>query len=214
MNLLIIGSGGHAKVVAETASLMKIFSEIAFLDDKFDSNIMNQSELRWKIVGNLSDITSEHIKKKYSHAFVGIGDVTARERFLNILKVNNYLLATIIHPSSYVSPSAKIGKGSVVLAKAAIQTNCLIGLGCIINTSSSLDHDVIIKDFVHISPGANIAGNTKIESRSWIGIGASVIQGLHIGKDVIIGAGAAVVNNLPNNVTVVGVPAKNIDTKN
>ena len=201
MNLLIIGSGGHAKVVAEAASLTKVFNEIAFLDDKFDSKINNQYELKWNIVGSLSDISSMHIKKKYSHAFVGIGDAKARERFFNILKINNYLLATIIHPTSFVSPSARVGQGTVVLANAAIQTNSKVGSGCIINTTSSLDHDVVIEDFVHISPGANIAGDTKIGLRSWIGIGASVIQGLEIGEDVIVGAGAVVISNLPNKIT-------------
>jgi serine acetyltransferase len=89
-----------------------------------------------------------------------------------------------------------------------VQSFATIGVGAILNTGCSVDHDAQLADGVHICPGARLAGEVQVGSRSWIGIGASVIQQVRIGSDVTVGAGAAVVRNLPDGVTAVGVPAR------
>ena len=83
----------------------------------------------------------------------------------------------------------------------------------IINTKASIDHDCIIEDFVHISPGAILCGNVQVGELSWIGAGSVIIQGIKIGKNVIIGAGTVVIHDVPDNVTIVGNPGKIIKTK-
>jgi acetyltransferase-like isoleucine patch superfamily enzyme len=96
----------------------------------------------------------------------------------------------------------------VVFAQAAVQALASIGVGSILNTGCSVDHDAQLAGGVHICPGAHLAGEVQVGSRSWIGIGASVIQQVRIGADVTVGAGAAVVCDLPDGVTAVGVPAR------
>ena len=96
------------------------------------------------------------------------------------------------------------------MAGAVINCSTRIGRGCIINTSSSIDHDNDIGDYVHISPGAHLAGSVTVGELSWIGIGASVINNISITSDSIVGAGAVVVQNVTEQGTYVGVPARRI----
>ena len=95
-----------------------------------------------------------------------------------------------------------------MFAEAVLQADSFVGMGSILNTGCSVDHDSQLADGVHICPGARLAGEVYVGARSWIGIGSSVIQQVRIGSDVIVGAGAAVVSDVPNQVTVVGVPAR------
>ena len=206
-SLLILGAGGHGKVVAETALALDRYSKIAFLDDKF--NPKNEYEFQGiKIIGNL-DLSQEIFDKNiYQEAIVAIGDSITRINWLKKLKVIGYKIPNIIHPSAWVSPSCSIKEGTIVFAQAAIQSNAIIGKGSIINTSSSVDHDCIIHEGVHICPGARLAGDVQVGEKSIIGIGSSINEGIIIGKNVIVGAGAAVISNLDDNVIAKGVPAK------
>lgn len=207
-SLIILGAGGHGKVVAETALTLNKYQEISFLDDKFSKDKVLKDFLGINIIGNLN--FSEELKKKqvFSDAIVAIGDSTLRLKWIKRLKNFNYQIPSILHPSAWIAPSSYIAEGSVVLAQAAIQSNAIIGLGSIINTSSSVDHDSILYEGVHICPGARLAGDVKVGEKSIIGIGASINEGIIIGKNVIVGAGAAVISNLGDNVIAKGVPAK------
>lgn len=111
-------------------------------------------------------------------------------------------------PHASVSPDTKIEYGSIVVAGAVVNIGATIGLGGIINIESSVDHDCVLGNGVHICPGARLAGDVHVGDRSWIDIGAAVRQGIQIGSDVVVGAGAAVVNDVPDELTVVGVPAR------
>ena len=94
------------------------------------------------------------------------------------------------------------------MANAVINPNAKIGKHCIVNTSSVIEHDCIVRDFAHISPGASLAGNVTIEEGAHIGIGASIIQGIKIGQWAIVGAGAVVIKDVPDFATVVGNPTR------
>jgi len=133
-----------------------------------------------------------------------------RQKLWQTINALGYELACAVHPSAQTGRNVFIGVGTVIMANTAINPGTKIGENVIINTGATVDHDCVLKDYVHISPGAHLAGNVKIGESTHIGIGASVIQGVKIGKGVIIGAGAALVNNIPDNVTAVGVPAKMI----
>lgn len=206
--LLILGAGGHAKVVAETAISSGQFSELAFLDDRCSGPDQMPSVLGFPVLGPLA-LAIEFIHlEQFVAASVAFGNATARLNWIEKLDAAGYALPVLIHPTAWVSPSAQIASGSVVFAQAAVQTLAKIGVGAILNTGCSVDHDAELADGVDICPGARLAGEVQVGARTWIGIGASVIQQVRIGCDVTVGAGAAVVRDLPDGVTALGVPAR------
>lgn len=154
------------------------------------------------VIGSVEQLSQ--IQSEDDLVVVAIGDNGKRMDILDgIAKA-----ATVIHPSAVISTTATLGEGTVVFANAVVNPFAIIGRGCIINTAATVDHDCIIGDGVHISPGAHLGGGVSVERCSWIGIGASVKHGVSIGENVVVGAGAAVVGDIPDNVTIVGVPAK------
>ena len=145
-----------------------------------------------------------------SPMIVSIGVNRIRKMIVERLKANNpdIKFATAIHPSAFISPTAKIGEGTVVMAGAVINADAVIGNHCIINTGATVDHDCKIGDYCHIAPGVNISGATNVGEGTWVGVGSCVIQCLNIGKNCMIGAGSVVVKDIPDNVTAFGCPAK------
>jgi sugar O-acyltransferase (sialic acid O-acetyltransferase NeuD family) len=210
--LLLLGAGGHARVVAETALATGRFSRIAFLDDRCSGPAQLPDQLGWPVIGPFAAALDPQVRQQFPAALVAIGNAAVRLQWLPRLGAAGYLLPVVIHPTAWMSPSAQIGIGSVVFAQAAIQAQAVIGSGAILNTGCSVDHDAQLGDGVHICPGARLAGEVQVGDRSWIGIGASVTQQILIGADVTVGAGAAVVRDLPDGVTAVGVPARVLPT--
>ena len=206
--LLILGAGGHAKIVAETALSSGVASSIAFLDDRLTGLDACLPVLGWPVIGPLGLSLQADTRSKFDAAVVAIGHAATRLKWINQLQAAGYHLPALMHPTSWVSPSAQLGPASVVFALAAVQAQASIGMGAILNTGCSVDHGAQLADGVHICPGARLAGDVTVGARSWIGIGASVIQQVRIGSDVTVGAGAAVVRDLPSSVTAVGVPAR------
>ena len=206
--LLILGCGGHAKVVAETALAVGRFTRIAFVDDRCSSPGDLPPVLGWPVLGPLAHALEPSLREQFAAAVVAIGRAATRLHWQQQLFAAGYELPVLIHPSAWVSPSAQIGPGSVLFAQVVVQAQAVIGAGAILNTSCSVDHDVQLADGVHVCPGARLAGDVHVGERSCIGIGASLIQQIRIGSDVTIGAGAAVVGDLPDGVTAVGVPAR------
>lgn len=141
MNLLIIGAGGHGKVVKEVAEAMCAFDKIDFADDNSD-----------EAVGKIADI--EQLRTIYDAAFVGIGNNRFRGEILTKLESCAYHIPTLIHPTAYVSKTAEIAKGTVVEPKAIINANSIVGEGCIISVGAIVDHDVVLERCVHVNAGA------------------------------------------------------------
>lgn len=202
--LLILGAGGHARVLAETALAQGNFSQITFLDDFFASR---DRCIDLPVIGTLDLVNRFETLKSFPYAIVGIGDIVTRLHWLRFITGIGYQVPVIVHPTAWVSPSASLGGGSVVFAHSCLQANAHAGLGVILNTGSSVDHDSLVADGSHICPGAHIAGDVRIGSRCLIGTGASIKPQVTIGNDVTVGAGASVVHDLPDGVTAVGVPA-------
>lgn len=147
--LLIIGAGGHGKVVAEIAGDIG-YEEIAFLDD-------NSQEA----IGKISDI--EKLRDRYSDAFVAIGNNKLRGELLQKLKDCGYTIPILIHPSAYVSRTATLGPGTVVEPKAIVNAGSRIGEGSIISVGSIVDHDVYVGVCCHINAGAIVKAGGKID---------------------------------------------------
>jgi sugar O-acyltransferase (sialic acid O-acetyltransferase NeuD family) len=200
--LAILGASGHGKVVAEIAELCG-WEKIHFYDDAWPDVAQNGL---WSVVGKTNDLIDKI--REYDNAIVAIGDNDIRYEKSLFLISKGFKLATLIHPAAIVSQYSNISQGSVVMAGVVINPFVEFGEACIVNTSATIDHDCVIDNAVHISPGVNLAGAVKVGALSWIGIGASVKQCIQIGTNVVIGAGATVINDVYDDFIVVGTPAK------
>lgn len=194
--LFIVGAGGHGKVVAETAEICG-YTDVSFLDQFWPDKTLNA---HWPVVGLP--------KRDRYPLFCAIGKNDVRARLFDELDLADS--PVLIHPDACVSRYAEIAAGTLILAGCVVNTDTIIGRGVILNTASSIDHDCQIADFVHISPGAHLAGKVTVGRSSWIGIGAVVREGVCIGSNVIVAAGAAVVNDVEDGARVGGVPARRI----
>jgi len=203
--LIILGAGGHGAAVAEAAVLNGEWNAVVFRDDSLDKGTI---VVGCPVTGDTS-VTEGGIERD-CYYFVAFGDNKKRSTALALLEEYGATIAKIIHPSAVVSPTAIIGKGTVVCAGAVINARAKIGSGSIINTSASVDHDCKLGQFVHISPGANLAGGVSVGDESWVGIGASIRDGVSIGSNCIVGAGSAVLSDIEPGQTVAGVPARKI----
>ncbi|MEK4286990.1 MULTISPECIES: acetyltransferase [Paenibacillus] len=200
--LLILGAGGHGKVVADAALSTGTWDEIAFLDNNKELN-----DVLGKAVLGGFESYMDH-REDYSAAFVAIGNNVTRMIWLERLERAGYEIPSIIHPSSTISRFSQIERGSVIMAGVVVNASTKVGKGCILNTSSSIDHDCILENGVHISPGVNVCGTVHVKSCSWLGVGSKVLNNVTIGFNVIVAAGTIVIKDIPDNVMVAGVPAK------
>lgn len=198
--LVILGSGGHGKVIADTAEQQGLWSEVVFADLTYPNTKLVH---HWPIVAaDLIDLNPSDCD-----LIVGIGNNQTRLAKFQEAKTRGFSLCSVIHPSAYISPHSQVGLGSVVFANAVINIGANIGAACIVNTGATVDHDCVLGDGVHISPGANLAGDVQVDACSWVGIGACVKQGISIGSGSMVGAGASVVRDVADQTVVVGVPA-------
>jgi len=150
LKLLIIGAGGHGQVVKEIAEAIGEYEAIDFVDDKSEN-----------VVGKVSDIEKFH--SEYDSAFVGIGNNIHREKLITELEHIGYTIPVLIHPTAYVSKSAKISKGTVIEPKAVVNANAKIGIGCIISVGTIIDHDVVIGDYVHANSGSIVCDARSVD---------------------------------------------------
>lgn len=205
--LAIAGASGHGLVAADIAEACG-WKHIEFFDDCFPGRTHHHD---WPISGTIARLMER--KKEFDGFFVAIGNNEIRARVVGLFSDNKANLVTLVHPTAVVSPRSHIGAGSIVMPLAVVNANAFLGVGCILNTACTVDHDCQLGECVHISPGAHIAGAVHIGTGSWIGIGSSIRQCIVIGNGVTVGAGAAVVEDVPDGITVVGIPAKPLFTR-
>ena len=184
--LLIIGAGGHGKVVAEAAELENKYSKIDFLDD----NINGDKIYDFHVVGKIKDY--KKVKDKYKYAFVAIGNNKVRLDLIDELIKEGFIVPSIVPPRATVSKYSKLNFGTIVLSGSIVNVNCSIGKGCILNINSTLDHDSVLEDGVHISSGTVIRSMVKIGELSTIREGACITQGKVIEKNTVINPGIVI----------------------
>lgn len=203
--LFIIGGGGHAWVVTEAARAAG-WTVLGFFDDD-PSATVDHSTPR---VGPIQEAPGHAAHPSETTAgpipsIIAIGTLATRERILRDLRG---LFARVIHPSSIVSSSAKLGEGIFVSAAAVIQGRAVIGDHAIVNTGAIVEHDCVLGRNVHVAPRATLGGGVHVGEHTLIGLGASVRPGVRIGNGCTIGVGAAVIRDVLDGQTVIGVPAK------
>lgn len=153
--LLILGAGQFGQMVSEIAQQMRCFTKIDFLDDAAPF-----------AVGTLSDV--DRYAGRYSHAIVAIGHPTLRAQWLDRLQTAGYALASVVSPSAFVAPSAKLGQGCIVEPMATVQSNASVGRGTIVSSGAVIRHNAVVGDFCHcdcncvVLSCAVVPQNTKI----------------------------------------------------
>lgn len=202
--VVIIGAGGHAKVIADI--IEKSGDEIVgFLDDnkEIGTTIINE----YKVIGDLNNRFTMAVTKENLEFIIAIGDNKKREEISHSPNLKFY---TAIHPSAQIGLDVEIQEGTVIMANACINSSAKIGKHCIINTGAIIEHDNIIEDFVHVSPNVALGGTVKIGKSTHVGIGSTIKNNITICENCKIGAGAVVVKDIEKEGTYIGVPAKGI----
>lgn len=203
--LLIVGAGGHGKVVADIAYELRRWGDIAFLDDNYPEST---GVGEWKVLEIPS--RANRFLEDYPEAIVAIGANFLRLEMQKRMTEIGFQFPVLIHPDASVSRFASIGAGTIICTQAAVIIGARIGLGGIINTGASVGHDCSLEDGVHVAPGVRLAGGVSVGECSWIGIGAAVKEYVSIGCGVMVGAGTTVIRDISDGVTVIGSPGKTI----
>lgn len=204
--IVVVGGGGHAKVVISLLKKLKRFDILGYVDFEDMGFILGVSYLG-------SDERLVRIKERYPMcaAAIGVGCVEIRDRRMRIkekLESLGFDLPVLISPHAIVNEGVEIGRGTVVMDGVVIQAGTVIGEAAIINTRSSIDHDCRIGDFVHMAPGATLSGGVVVGRNALIGVGATVIQNKTICEDCFIGAGATIVEDCLTPGIFLGTPAR------
>lgn len=208
--IVIIGGGGHAKVIISIIIKSNVYKIVGYTD------VVDKGEiLGVRYLG--SDIVLHELKGKYKRCFavIGIGvlslsGIDKRIKIRSKLEQLGYDLPVIISPTAVINTDVKIGKGTVVFDGAIINAGTYIGENVIINTGALIEHDCQIGDNVHVACGAILGGGVTVGNSSMIGLGAKIIQYKKIGEHCMIGAGAVVVNDCSEQGEYLGIPAKRL----
>jgi len=206
-DLVILGAGGHGKVVADLARACG-YQPRAFVDVARIGEIAEPGGTRIEL--EQSAFLAAVTKGEFvfgPNATIAIGNNQARlDLFFELKRHMN--LPTLVHPTAWVSPSAEIGAGTHLCPMVVIHPAAWVGQATILNTRCIIEHDCVVGDGVHISPGAVLCGGVQVGDGAWIGAGAVVIPGIRIGENAIVGAGAVVIRDVPAGAKVVGNPAR------
>ncbi len=204
--VLIVGGGGHAKVLIEA---LRLRSERILGILEADPAMVGTEVLGVRVIGDDGELAIHPAASiLLVNAIGSVNRPTARSAVFMKFKEKGYSFATVIHPSAVVASDAILGEGAQIMAGAVIQPGSRIGRNTIVNTNASVDHDCLIGDHVHLSPGVTLSGGVRVGDSVHVGTGATVIQGVTIGRNSLVGAGSVVVSSVPENAEFVGVPAR------
>lgn len=202
--ILVLGAGGHAKVVIEL--LRASGQEIAGL---IDADATPRLVLGAPVLGD--DARLEALRRDgIAHAFVALGNNALRLKIARRLQVLGYNLVNAISPAAVLSPSMTIGQGVAVMAGAIINAQARIDDLAIVNTGARIDHDCILGEASHIAPGCTLAGGVVIGPLAFLGVGCSAIPQVRVGEAAVIGAGACITSDILPRTLAMGVPARSV----
>lgn len=205
-DLILIGAGGHARAcidVIEQEAKFKI-SGLVGLESEIGSSVNG-----YEVIA--TDEGLSNLVGRDQFALVALGQISSPDARLNLIQralKAGFELARVISPSAYISPSAEIGKGTIVMHGAIINAGVKVGSNCIINSRALLEHDTQVSDNCHISTGAILNGGVLVGEGCFIGSGTIVKEGVSIGVRSIVGMGSLLHANLSANTRFPGMPLK------
>jgi UDP-perosamine 4-acetyltransferase len=203
IQVVVLGSGGHAKVVIEILRQRSDFEIVGCLGREGSGPPV----CGVPVIGDDRALPALRDAGVH-HAFVALGDNRLRSRMIEYVFSTGLKLVNAISLHAVLSPSIVVGEGVAIMAGAVINAESVISDGVIVNTGATVDHDCMLGPMSHIGPGTNLAGSVRIGAGAFLGTGCRVIPGIRIGEWSVIGAGAAVFRDVPEHVVAVGVPAK------
>ncbi len=202
--LIIFGAGGHAAVIVDVAKRIYPDRELHVFDEAPDCPPL----LGHEVTRGLPD--PDILRPEQFKVVVGIGSNAARKIVSVKLRQLGYEFETLVHPHASIGAMVKLGKGSVVFARAVVNPRANLADGCIVNTGAIVEHDCVVGEFCHVGPGAVMAGVCRVGAQTWVCANATVRETTTIGENVIVGAGSFVNGDLEANATYVGSPARQI----
>lgn len=205
---IILGAGGHARVLLR---LMLDRSEKVLGLTDADADKQGGSVFGVPVIGG-DDAVLGYLPEtiRLVNGVGGTSRMDKRVRLFEHFKNLNYAFASLIHPSAVIASDVTLSEGVQVMAGGIIQTGTVVGADTIVNTRVSVDHDCLIGSHVHLAPGAVLCGHVQVGDGAFIGAGAVIVQGVCIGRNSVVGVGAVVLHDVPEGVTVVGVPARSM----
>lgn len=205
-----VGAGGHVRVILDVLRHFPAYEVVGLTDARRDR--LGTFVAGIPILGDDGELTRLRAQG-VEYAFVGVASTRStpmRGRLFQLIREAGFRGLTIVHPHAVVASGASLGEGVVVVAGVIINPDARVGHNVIVNTGAIVEHDCDIGDHSHIATGARLAGGVHVGVETHIGLGACVLQGVRIGDGVTVGAGAVVIDDVPDGVTVVGVPARAI----
>ncbi|UZH55528.1 NeuD/PglB/VioB family sugar acetyltransferase [Salinimicrobium tongyeongense] len=206
--IIIVGTGGHAKVIVDMIHENQEYKIIGFTTINSDS----QEFCGYPVLGDDS-VLSEYYDKGLRYAAIGVGafkDNTLRRTVFEKVTKMGFKVPPLIDASCIISKSAVVKEGAFLARGVILNNDVKIGKNTVVYTASSIDHETLIGDHVLISAGVTIGAYTNIEEGVLCALGSKVVSGVRIGKDILVGAGAVVVNNIEKKGTYLGCPAKKV----
>ena len=205
--LILIGGGGHCKVIISQIKLTGDFDIVGIVDNykPIGSRIIDVD-----VIGKDEDLLGFY-KRGINYALVTVGSVkdnTKRELLFQLAEKIGFEFPVIISPYAIVDKDVNIECGTVIMPGSIVNIHSLIGKNCIINSGAIIEHDCKIGNHCHIAPGVHISGGVEIGDLVFVGIGSTIIQNIKIGKGAVIGAGSVVIRDVPQNVIIAGNPAR------
>ena len=198
--IILLGAGGHCKSCIEVISGVSKYSILGIIDKDGSST---KHILGHNVLGTDKDL--ESLVNRCSSVLVTVGQIKSPEIRISLFeraKSLGFNFPVICSHLSYISKSAEIGEGTILLHGSFINTSVRVGTNCIINTKALIEHDTQIGSHCHVSTGVIINGGARVEDRCFIGSGAIIHEGVTIGGDSIISAGQVIRKDVPSNSVI------------